>query len=170
MIIEFVTGAASDRDVLVLPVASGGLAAITGRLPDGFRSTAAGAAEQARFDGAAGSMFESWFEQAGMVRRLILVGTGAGDAAGYERAGGAMTARLLTAGAPTAFADLAGASADESAHFALGAALRGWRIDRYRTRLPPIRSRHSTASPSPARRTGPRRCGSGCARWRRAWR
>ena len=34
MIIEFVSGSASDRDVLVVPVGTGGLANVTDRLPE----------------------------------------------------------------------------------------------------------------------------------------
>ena len=136
MIIEFVTGTAADRDVLVIPVGSGGIASVIGRLPEAFRPLAAGATEQARFDGSAGSSFETFLHEGGLIRRLVLVGTGSGDAAGFERAGAAMTARLLVSGATSAFADIAGADAESSARFALGAALRGWRLDRYRTRLP----------------------------------
>jgi leucyl aminopeptidase len=136
MIVEFVSGGPGERDVLVVATASGGIAAIVDRLPESARGTVAGAADQARFDGTAGTLFETFVGEGPLVRRLLLVGTGSGDDAGYERAGAALTARLLTSGAGSAFADLTGASATAAARFALGAALRGWRIDRYRTRLP----------------------------------
>jgi leucyl aminopeptidase len=135
MIIEFVSGQPGDRDALVVPVASGAVPAALDRLPADHRAILAGAIEQARFDGAAGTAFEGWLSQGPLVRRLLLVGTGSGDAAGFERAGGALTARLQISGATSAFADLSGASADNAARFALGTVLRGWRIDRYRTRL-----------------------------------
>ena len=135
MIIEFVSGTAGDRDVLVVPVNSGGLSAVTGRLPETFRGTAASATEQARFDGAAGTIFETYVSEGTTVRRLLLVGAGKGDGADYEKAGGAVTARLLVSGATSVFADLASVAADACARFALGAVLRGWRIDRYRTKL-----------------------------------
>ena len=136
MNIEFVAGPAADRDVLAVPVGSGGLASVIARLPEAFRPLAAGATEQARFDGATATIFEAFAEESGFVRRILLVGTGAGDAADYERAGGAVVAKLQASGATSVFVDIAGATAEAAARFALGAALRDWRIDRYRTRLP----------------------------------
>lgn len=136
MIIEFVAASIADRDVLVVPVATGGLANVTEHLPESFRSVAAGAAEQARFDGAAGSVFETFVAEGPLVRRLILVGIGNGDDAAYEKAGAGVTARLIISGAASVYVDLASATAEGAARFALGATLRGWRIDRYRTRLP----------------------------------
>ncbi len=136
MIVEFVSGAPGDRDVLVVATASGGIPAITGRLPEALRGAIAGAAEQARFDGTAGTVFETWASDGALVRRVVLVGTGSGDDAGYERGGAALSARLIASGAASAHADLSGAPASAAARFALGAVLRGWRIDRYRTRLP----------------------------------
>ncbi len=136
MIVEFVSGLPGDRDVLVIAVASGGIPGVTARLPEALRATIAGACEQARFDGTAGTLFETYASDGAQVRRVLLVGTGSGDDAGHERAGGALTARLIASGAISAFADLGGATGQASARFALGAVLRGWRIDRYRTRLP----------------------------------
>ncbi|MFM6854167.1 MAG: M17 family peptidase N-terminal domain-containing protein, partial [Sphingopyxis sp.] len=136
MIVEFVDGGAADRDVLVVPVTTGGLADATALLPESFRPLAATATQQARFDGAAGAVFETFVAQGAVVRRLLLVGAGAGDAAGYERAGAGLTARLIASGATAVYADLTGVAADCAARFALGAVLRGWRMDRYRTRLP----------------------------------
>ena len=54
-----------------------------------------------------------------------------------EKLGGAAVARLLTSGETDAVIDLSGLGydADAAARVALGAALRGWRYDRYRTRL-----------------------------------
>ncbi len=135
MIIEFVTGPAADSDVIVVPVVSGGLASVTERLPEGFRASAAAATAQARFEGVAGSVFETYVADGALTRRLLLVGAGSGDEAGFERAGAGLTARLIASGATSAYADLSGVDAARAARFALGATLRRWRIDRYRTRL-----------------------------------
>ncbi len=135
MEIAFSPAAPATDELLVLPVASGAIAGAAGRLPADLAESIAGIASASRFDGAAGTIVEAWSNAHGAVRRVLLVGTGAGDAAGYERAGGALVARLLTSGVTTASADLAGADAASAARFALGAQLRSWRIDRYRTRL-----------------------------------
>lgn len=90
----------------------------------------------ARFDGEAGSIAELFVQDDGATRRLLVVGTGKGAASDYEKAGAALVARLLTSGTESLVADLAGASADLAARFAAGAALRAWRIDTYRTKLP----------------------------------
>ena len=93
------------------------------------------ALKRSRFDGESGSVVEH-FLGSDNGRRLLVIGTGSeSDAA--ERLGGAATARLLTSGESHAVIDLTGLGydADASARVALGAALRSWRYDRYRTRL-----------------------------------
>ena len=68
-----------------------------------------------------------------------MVGTGKGStpAEAAEKLGGTVAARLLTSGEKHAVIDLTGLGydADAAAKVALGASLRGWRYDRYRTRL-----------------------------------
>jgi len=107
---------------------------------DPFGTARAGieaAMKRQRFDGEAGTTAEYYLDgESG--RRLLLVGTGTDPKAdGAERLGGAVTARLLTSGEREAVIDLSGAGldADDAARVALGAMLRGWRHDRYRTRL-----------------------------------
>ena len=93
------------------------------------------ALKRSRFDGESGAVVEH-FLGSDNGRRLLVIGTGSeSDAA--ERLGGAATARLLTSGESQAVIDLTGLGydADASARVALGAALRSWRYDRYRTRL-----------------------------------
>ena len=93
------------------------------------------ALKRSRFDGESGAVVEQ-FLGSDNGRRLLVIGTGSeSDAA--ERLGGAATARLLTSGESQAVIDLTGLGydADASARVALGAALRSWRYDRYRTRL-----------------------------------
>ena len=113
------------------------------------RSTlgALGAAQQAvstaldrqRFEGDASSAFEHFFDDNGSVRRLLLVGTGAGSAPrdAAEKLGGTAAAKLQTSGEKTAFIDVSGLGydADTAARVGLAAALRSWRYDRYRTKL-----------------------------------
>ena len=50
MIIEFVTGGMGEKDVLVVPVQTGGMAAVMEKFPENFRAIAAGVPEQARFE------------------------------------------------------------------------------------------------------------------------
>jgi leucyl aminopeptidase len=93
----------------------------------------------ARFDGEAGSIVELFVHDEGTTRRLLIVGTGKSEPADYEKAGGALVARLLTSGTETLVVDLSGASVSSEAasRLAAAAALRAWRIDTYRTKLPP---------------------------------
>src|ERR1043166_6583605 len=67
-------------------------------LGDGARNLATRAAEAQRIEREAGGIAEAFVEEGGEVRRLLLVGLGAQrDEDGlYEKAGGALTARLLT--------------------------------------------------------------------------
>jgi len=129
--------------VLALPVASGSGAAERSGQTGAALAILRRAAEGARFEGEAGAIAEAVVPEGDGVRRTLLVGTGAtGDAEqnGFEQAGGALTARLLTSGETRLVIDLAGLSAGDTAaaaaHMALGALLRGWRHDIYRTKLP----------------------------------
>jgi leucyl aminopeptidase len=99
--------------------------------PAGLTAAYAGlvrdALRAARFDGEAGAIVETFVSDEGATRRLLIVGIGKGDAADYEKAGGALIARLLTSGTGAVAADLSGASAEQAGRFAAGAALRAWR-------------------------------------------
>jgi len=125
----------STPDALVLPVAKGALdAAIGGH---GGKTTLAAAASAARFEGEAGGIVETFVEEGGAIRRVLLVGVGDGGEGDWEKAGGAVTARLLTNAADIAV-DLSNAKPTPAAaaRFAGAVAQRGWRIDTYRTKLP----------------------------------
>ncbi|GLS99031.1 putative cytosol aminopeptidase [Sphingobium jiangsuense] len=133
MEIRFSPNRSSDADTLAYAVKSDGLAQLS-TVP-GLEATAA----LARFAGECGASVESFAEVDGAARRVVLVGIGAGNDAEMERAGAALAARLLTSGARHAAVsfEAAGlASAAGIARFAFGAKLRGWRIERYRTRMP----------------------------------
>jgi leucyl aminopeptidase len=71
-------------------------------------------------------------------KRLLLVGIGEGSEHDLERGGAALTAKLQTSGVAKVHVDFASAGqsdADDVLAFAMGARLRNWRLDTYRTRL-----------------------------------
>ena len=135
MQIRFAAQRPSGDHALIVPIAGAARGAL-----DAFGPAKAGieaAIKRQRFEGEAGSAAEYYLDSDGG-RRLVLVGTGAEpkpDSA--ERLGGAVTARLLTSGEREVVIDLTGTDydADNAARVALGAMLRAWRHDRYRTRL-----------------------------------
>ena len=133
MKIAFATTRPADAAVLALLVRKG--AGVAG-LVDGADALVAAAVAAQRFDGDAGQVAEVFAPAASGTARVLLLGVGAGDDAAYERAGGALTARLLTSGATSVVADLSGVEPIAAARFAAGAAQRAWRFDEYRTRLP----------------------------------
>lgn len=137
MQIAFNASVESD-DVLVLPLgkdqADFGQAAGEDMVAMGKAAVAA-----ARFKGEAGSIVEFFAPFDGGVRRILLLGIGAGSDADWRKAGGALTAKLLTT-ASSASLILTGLgtkpSANAIAEFAGAAVQRGWRHDVYRTKLP----------------------------------
>jgi leucyl aminopeptidase len=100
-----------------------------------------GAAASA-FTGRAGQLFEGFAPVGSAVKRIALAGTGevgaADRRANCERAGAALTAKYLVSGESTMVLDLSHAllSAEDAAAVLLALRLRGWRHDKYRTRLP----------------------------------
>jgi leucyl aminopeptidase len=110
-------------------------------LPQGLESLVRDAAAVARFSGKGGQVFEAFTGSAGALTRLALAGYGKPEAAGrtaaLERAGAALTARYLTSGEAAMAIDFAdsGLSAADAVAVLLGAKLRGWRYDIYRTKL-----------------------------------
>ncbi len=139
MKISFVSAVAADAPVLALPVETGGMVRLSvGSLGDaGLRLLRAAAAGH-RFEGEAGTAVETFIAAGDGTRRVLLLGVGGGSEADWEKAGGALTARLLTSGVESATADLTDASpsAKAAARFAGAAAQRAWRHDVYRTKLP----------------------------------
>ncbi|WP_375394558.1 leucyl aminopeptidase [uncultured Sphingomonas sp.] len=142
MKIEFVSRVAADPAILVLPVARDGLTHV--RWPETLpaaQSIARSAAAATRFEGEAGAVVDLFVDAGGGgVRHLVLLGVGAGAETDWEKAGGALTAKLLTSGATTATVDLAAIpdapSAKAAARFAGAVVQRAWRYDIYRTKLP----------------------------------
>ena len=130
-----------EGDVLALLVEKDGLERIGwGALSAETRDLVLGAARAGRFEGDAGSVAEVFVAEGGRVGRVLLLGVGSGSEPDHERAGGALTARMLSAGVPEIAVDVAQASgatasAAAIARFAAAAAQRAWRYDIYRTKL-----------------------------------
>jgi leucyl aminopeptidase len=95
----------------------------------------------ARFTGEAGSIAEVVLKRGGGARRILLVGVGNGTAreTGWQKAGSALAARLLTSGDTMLEVDLRGLNeadrARAAAHIAFGADLRAFQYHR-RSKVP----------------------------------
>ncbi len=139
MQIVFAPTVPANAPILAVPVAKDGMAQVTWRAIGGDAEVlATSATAAARFAGEAGAVVELFVSVEGTVRQVVLVGVGAGETADWEKAGGAITGRLLTSGATSVVADLsAGATPTPkaAAHFAAAAVQRAWRYDTYRTKL-----------------------------------
>lgn len=125
----------ATTDALVLPVAKGAIDAAIGTHPG--KAMLAAAATAGKFEGEAGGIVEAFVADGDTVRRVLLVGVGDGGEADWEKAGGAITTRLLT-NAKNIAIDLSAAKPSPAAAARLAGAIaqRGWRIDTYRTKLP----------------------------------
>jgi len=112
-----------------------------GSLPADLPATVVEAAAASRFAGKTGQVFETFVAGEAGLARLALAGTGKPGAAdriaALERAGGALVAKYLTSGEGALGIDFAGAglSPAEASAVLLGARLRGWRYDVYKTKL-----------------------------------
>jgi leucyl aminopeptidase len=93
------------------------------------------AATMGRFEGEAGSIVEHVYAVGAAARRVLAVGIGKGSVEEYEKAGAALTAKLLTSGETSLVIDAGGVDAESVARLATGAVLRGWRYDKYRTKM-----------------------------------
>ena len=137
MKIRFADSRPAGDYALVLPVPGKDRSTLASLGPS--QASVAVALDRARFEGEAASSSEQFIDDDGSVRRLIVVGTGVGTAPleAAEKLGGTVASKLQTSGEKTAVIDLTGLGydADAAARVALGAALRSWRYDRYRTKL-----------------------------------
>jgi len=110
-------------------------------LPAGLEPVIIEGTRASRFTGKPAQAWEGFVERDGKVMRILLVGLGEekaeGRAGSIERAGAAVSIRLLTSGEEGVVIDLAGSglSPVECAAFLLGLRLRAWRYDVYRTSL-----------------------------------
>jgi leucyl aminopeptidase len=138
MKISFSAVTPAPNEAIALPVEKDGLDRLSsGQFDSAALATIVATARASRFEGEAGGVVETFLAVEGGVQRVLLLGVGAGGDADYERAGGALTARLLTSGVESVAVDLAtaGATPNAAARFAAGAAQRAWRIDTWRTKL-----------------------------------
>jgi len=93
------------------------------------------AAASARFAGEAGATLDLYVNEGEALLHLLLVGTGSKSTTDMEKAGAAISAKLLTSGVVHVAVDGEGHDAQALTHLALAAQLRAWRIDTYRTKL-----------------------------------
>ena len=140
MQIDFITTPDADTAILALPVGKGGFAHIHwGAIGVSVQTVAHAAAKAARFDGETGAIVEIFAGEGDTVRRILLLGIGAAADVDWEKAGGALTARLLTSGATSVTLDLSALAEAPTgkavARLAGAAAQRSWRHDVYRTKL-----------------------------------
>src|SRR4051812_15656412 len=99
MKISFSAATPAPSEAIALPVEKDSLDRLaTAQLDGAALATIVAAARASRFEGEAGGVAESFVAIDGGVRRVLLLGVGAGGETDYERAGGALTARLLTSG------------------------------------------------------------------------
>ncbi len=110
-------------------------------VPADLEPVLAQAAEASRFKGKGGQSFEGFVERNGELVRVALFGIGSPGAkdrrSAIERAGAGLAAKYIASGEQALRLDLTGAglSPDDVAAVLLGARLRGWRHDVYRTKL-----------------------------------
>lgn len=110
-------------------------------LPADLDPVLAESARAARFTGKAGQAHDGFVAREGAIVRVALAGAGDAKAkdrsAALERAGAALTAKFLTSGESTLTLDFSGTklSGADVAAVLLGARLRAWRYDIYRTKL-----------------------------------
>ncbi|HCF25318.1 MULTISPECIES: leucyl aminopeptidase [unclassified Novosphingobium] len=111
-------------------------------IPTSLEAIVAEGARASRFVGKTGQLHEAFVSRDGAVVRVALAGAGEPGgkdrSAALERAGAAITAKYLASGESALTIDFTGTrlSAGDVVSVLLGARLRGWRYDNYRTRLP----------------------------------
>jgi leucyl aminopeptidase len=111
------------------------------RLPADLEAALVEGARASRFAGRTGQLFEGFIAGEGGVQRIALAGAGdpaaAERLANLEKAGAALTAKYAASGETVLAINLAGTTlrAAEVSALLLGARLRAWRYDIYRTKL-----------------------------------
>jgi leucyl aminopeptidase len=137
--VSFASSRPEDDSALVLPIHKGEVLdnALKG-LSDEDSAALKRAAASSRFEGDLGAIVEIFAKTGDESRRILLVGTGNGaDTEAYEKAGGAVAARLLTSGVKAITFDANTASAKHAgSRMAFGALQRSWRLETYRTKAP----------------------------------
>jgi leucyl aminopeptidase len=134
MDLQFVAQSNAAADVIIYPTRMAGI----GKVGGAQAGLLAGTAAQARFEGAAGALVETTLLDGDKLRRVALLGLGDGGEHDLERAGAAITARFQSSGISSVEVDATGTADLSEANIlslALGAKLRNWRFDSYRTKL-----------------------------------
>ena len=134
-------------DIRFLDAAASHTPQLVGRLvnkdaiPSDLEAVVLEGAKLARFTGKPGQFFDGFAERGGKVVRVALAGIGKADAkdrvANVERAGAGLVAKYLISGHDELTIDFtdSGLSGEEAARALMGAKLRAWRHDTYRTKL-----------------------------------
>ena len=137
MQIRFADSRPAGDYALVLPVGGKDRSTLSALGPS--QRAVAAALDRQRFEGDASTASEQFIDDNGSVRRVLVVGTGMGVSPieGAEKLGGTVVSKLQTSGEKRGVIDISGLGydADAAAKVALGAVLRAWRYDRYRTKL-----------------------------------
>lgn len=129
--IAFAKPALPKAGALVLPLAEGApLAGLAATLDAAMEGGLARALEAAAFKGRKGQSVTLWAPVAGITKLLVL-GLGAAEGADVEKLGGGMVPGI--SGEAQAMVAADGLTAVQAASLAMGAALRHYRFDRYRT-------------------------------------
>ena len=135
MKVQFLEAAAASSAKLVARVAD------QDALPSGLEAVLIEGAKASRFSGKSGQLFEGFVDRGGAVVRLALAGLGSRTSsarlANCEKAGAGLAAKYLRSGEGELLLDLTGSelSTSECSALLLGARLRGWAYDVYRTKL-----------------------------------
>ena len=133
MNVDFNAAIPADATSVAYFVRKGGVSSRLSGLPSASGLSAVAA--MSRFEGDSGSVAEM-IESTGGGRRTLLVGLGEGTPADAVKAGAAVTAKLLTSGETRVVVDVNGLDDAAVVRLIEGLVLRGWRYDRYRTKLP----------------------------------
>jgi leucyl aminopeptidase len=136
--VQFSAVLPSTPHALVIAVPKAGLDAVM--IPTGDGVSIRQAAQMNRFDGEVATFSEHFLTEGDTVTRLLLGGIGQASGEDCEKLGAAISARLLTSGEDTVVVDLSALvikpTAEAIGRMCLGAVLRAWRHDVYRTKLP----------------------------------
>lgn len=140
--VNFAATRPDSSDALAFPVRKGSsLDSLLTALDDVAAGALKRAAKASRFEGTLGSVVEVFAAtgDSDIARRILLVGTGTGeDGEGFEKAGGAVAARLLHSGERRIIFDASALDIDDAgSRMAFGALQRSWRLDSYRTKPKP---------------------------------
>jgi leucyl aminopeptidase len=140
MRISFASARPSGLSTIVFGIPKDGLgAAVLSGFGDSEVGLIRAAARNSRFEGEAGSTSEHFVSVGEEAQRTLLVGLGGSGVEDFEKAGAAVTAKLLSSGETRVIIDLSALviapQPEAIARMAAGAILRGWRYDIYRTKL-----------------------------------